>query len=533
MSNIIKNIYAKDVNGKLFRVDEIIEKNEINNTFFCPTCNGNMLIRKGNINVHHWAHKKGCCKDTWAHGKMTPWHLSWQLACIRNAVEVVIEKNNNDLDNQKEKKIKHRADIIGNNGIIIELQHSSINPEDIKKREEFYDNMIWVFDVSTKLKQFEFQRLGNFVLFKWDHPWITLRNVTKPLFVDFGFVDSILEINQLAENGPNGIGKFVPFQIFLNIYLSNVLENKSNIFQWRKVIGIEKIPRQPTCYCGLPRKEQNIIELFKLKNKKEQNHNENKFDNNNYPICPIYNPLLKVYLCNMKKNDLPIYEKEPNDIMIEELKKNWIKETKNNKQENNFFEIIKKIDFTNLLEEWKEKETELRLDKKRKRIKEIEQIKNKKQKKEITRIVLEENVKKQLQNKIEFNFKYFPQDCKNACDKMVSEFINFKSKINTNSIYKNNFLKNKYIRKRKRNFIKLVIFPKKKKHFLILYLYNNLKRNWIFDINTHTIFYNIKEDMSINNNIFDFLINNKKYFINLKWIWYLQSFHKWIDKMYI
>jgi len=41
---------------------------------------------------------------------------------------------------------KHIADVKTPDGLIIEFQHSAINPEELASRESFYKNMIWVVD---------------------------------------------------------------------------------------------------------------------------------------------------------------------------------------------------------------------------------------------------------------------------------------------------------------------------------------------------------------------------------------------------
>jgi competence CoiA-like predicted nuclease len=47
---------------------------------------------------------------------------------------------------------KHIADIKTDKGFVIEFQRSSIPPAEIKKRENFYKNMVWVID-GTRLKR--------------------------------------------------------------------------------------------------------------------------------------------------------------------------------------------------------------------------------------------------------------------------------------------------------------------------------------------------------------------------------------------
>ncbi len=52
----------------------------------------------------------------------------------------------------------HRADILGNFDVVIELQHSNISIDEIKKREEFYKKMIWIVDANHFTENLFFQK---------------------------------------------------------------------------------------------------------------------------------------------------------------------------------------------------------------------------------------------------------------------------------------------------------------------------------------------------------------------------------------
>jgi hypothetical protein len=49
------------------------------------------------------------------------------------------------------KTYHHRADIVGNRGVVVELQHSLISNEDVRAREAFYGKMVWLFDATPFL----------------------------------------------------------------------------------------------------------------------------------------------------------------------------------------------------------------------------------------------------------------------------------------------------------------------------------------------------------------------------------------------
>lgn len=124
----------------LYAIDEKTErkiKPEPGLTAVCSYCESQVIAKCGSINMWHWAHKSLSDCDAWGEGE-TDWHLEWKNLFCQSQVEINIEKGNN----------LHRADIVLNDGTIVELQHSFITPETISERESFYGNMIWIFDLS-------------------------------------------------------------------------------------------------------------------------------------------------------------------------------------------------------------------------------------------------------------------------------------------------------------------------------------------------------------------------------------------------
>jgi len=106
----------------------------------CPCCNSEVLAKQGEINIWHFAHKvKNNCSEWFK--PMSEWHSNWQ--------KQFQEKNREIVHKCEKTGEKHIADVKTDNGIIIEFQHSSITPQEIRSREEFYgEKMIWVLDAS-------------------------------------------------------------------------------------------------------------------------------------------------------------------------------------------------------------------------------------------------------------------------------------------------------------------------------------------------------------------------------------------------
>jgi hypothetical protein len=152
--------------------------NDMKGNIFCKGCNSIVIAKKGTIKIHHFAHKDKIC-DLWKTTPMTEWHRNWQKLCKPEFLEVRIEKNN----------VFHIADIKTPNDLVIEIQHSNLSYTDVKNRESFYDNMIWIIDGSICNIIFS----GSFIApFNNKLPFIAfkvpafLTFMCKPVFIDIG-----------------------------------------------------------------------------------------------------------------------------------------------------------------------------------------------------------------------------------------------------------------------------------------------------------------------------------------------------------
>lgn len=117
------------------------------NGYFCPVCGKEMVARKGEVRIPHFAHYKCNCIDDWHYNK-GPWHLKCQNLFPLENQEVVLSKT----DRNGEKKI-HIADIcFPDSSLIIEFQHSPIALHEFDARNKFYMSLnysvCWIFDVS-------------------------------------------------------------------------------------------------------------------------------------------------------------------------------------------------------------------------------------------------------------------------------------------------------------------------------------------------------------------------------------------------
>jgi len=111
---------------------------------FCPGCSQPMMAKCGTQRVWHWAHRGNRNCDPWWEPE-TMWHRSWKNHFPPGWQEVI---------RRDEAGEKHIADVMTENGLVIEFQHSHLPTQEKAAREAFHRNMAWVVD-GTRLKKDE------------------------------------------------------------------------------------------------------------------------------------------------------------------------------------------------------------------------------------------------------------------------------------------------------------------------------------------------------------------------------------------
>jgi len=164
-----------------------------------------MISKCGQLRVHHWAHTAGSDCDPWHEGP-GPWHREWQDCVQVEHVEVVMGP--------------HIADIVGFGNCVIELQHSPISVDDIAAHEEFYRNMVWVFDATERFEMITVGRRTFFAFGRTKH----IEVCTKPVFLDFGTVLVEVEAFSNAVAYVDGFGRTRSREWFAERYLSDRLQ---------------------------------------------------------------------------------------------------------------------------------------------------------------------------------------------------------------------------------------------------------------------------------------------------------------------
>ena len=156
----------------------------------CSYCGAEMLAKCGEVNIWHWAHIPSATCDVWAGGE-TYWHLWWKSRVPESWCEVLVHKQG----------ITHIADIKRPDGLVVEVQHSSLSPSEIRAREAFYGNMLWLFDTRDCLG-LDLRKRGGYHTFRWKHARTSLAYTSKRTYLDVG--RNVFELKRMHRGPPCG-----------------------------------------------------------------------------------------------------------------------------------------------------------------------------------------------------------------------------------------------------------------------------------------------------------------------------------------
>lgn len=137
----------------------------------CSVCNSDTTAKCSEKVMWHWAHKSKMDCDPWWENE-TVWHRNWKGHFPEEFREVV---HHCEVTGEK-----HRADIKSDSGIILEIQNSPISLEEIRSRENFYKNLLWIVNGKKFRTRFKV----------WKAP---LPDPTCPIFDDIVFMASKYE----------------------------------------------------------------------------------------------------------------------------------------------------------------------------------------------------------------------------------------------------------------------------------------------------------------------------------------------------
>ena len=192
------------------------------------TCPWTKLPVKAHVGLirQYWAYVGGQPKFTNGYEPESEWHISWKTPVQDQYCEVIFGENN-----------EHRADILGSNNTVIEIQHSIIDIRDSRARIDFYKGatgrrVIWVVDIQ------EFWRTRFFLSAKSNsngHYSVTWKPKRSWLWDIAATPDTnlFLEFNQSSDkllqawiHQGNMFSKFISKQEFFLRYMNDVAKSE-------------------------------------------------------------------------------------------------------------------------------------------------------------------------------------------------------------------------------------------------------------------------------------------------------------------
>lgn len=163
----------------------------------CPGCGAEVVAKCGEFVKWHWAHVSGEVCDSWGESEGT-WHRAWKLWAPRERREVWFGR--------------HVADIVAGDGVICELQHSSISVDEIRDRERFYGNMRWLFDARDKGYELNVKEPnGNAASIHRSFWWPTMASCRKRVILDLG-MNVVISLEHVNDSGTYGFGYIYPYR---------------------------------------------------------------------------------------------------------------------------------------------------------------------------------------------------------------------------------------------------------------------------------------------------------------------------------
>ena len=150
----------------------------------CPSCGSELIAKCGEVYAHYWSHKKKCVDHWWENE--TEWHRNWKNQFPNEWQEII------QYDESGE---KHIADVKSSEGWVIEFQHSYLNPEERRSRNNFYKKLIWVVDGTRRPTDIEqFQKILNEAEVKFKKPLLLRINFPEEcrLLKEWGNSNSLI-----------------------------------------------------------------------------------------------------------------------------------------------------------------------------------------------------------------------------------------------------------------------------------------------------------------------------------------------------
>lgn len=156
---------------------------------FCPFCKSPVIACVGEIKNKYWRHEQKASKSCVAaqYENEKEWHSTWKRMFGPEFSEVYYTIGNES----------RKADVKLSNGLVIEIQHSSIDSREIRARELFHGKMVWIFDGTGPFAAGRLKFEKDY--FFWEQPRMSILKCSCPVFVecDFGVLIELLEFETI------------------------------------------------------------------------------------------------------------------------------------------------------------------------------------------------------------------------------------------------------------------------------------------------------------------------------------------------
>jgi competence protein CoiA len=187
----------------------------------CPGCDGEVVAKCGRYKVWHWSHLSRAHCDPWWETE-SEWHRAWKNRFPEGWQEVPIFGPPGEL---------HIADVMTPSKLVIEFQRSSIHPDEVRAREDFYQSMIWVVDgCKNDSDRFYFYRseVNEFGRARFD--WVGRGKLfqrwqtDKPVFIDFGPEHGFWKVLMFDPSTKKGLVEWFAIDNFVELVCSGTTD---------------------------------------------------------------------------------------------------------------------------------------------------------------------------------------------------------------------------------------------------------------------------------------------------------------------
>ena len=191
----------------------------------CPWTQLPVKAHVGHIR-QYWAYIGGAPNFDKGYEPESEWHLTWKAPIQDQYCEVIFGQNN-----------EHRADILGSENTVIEIQRSIIDIRDSKERINFYERetekrVIWVVDIQefwrTRLSISKKPNINGHYPVKWKRKrtwlWDIAGNTKTNLYLEFN--QSSDKLLHVWIHDKKMVAKFITKQNFFKRYMQEVAKEE-------------------------------------------------------------------------------------------------------------------------------------------------------------------------------------------------------------------------------------------------------------------------------------------------------------------